>query len=263
MTKKRKQDDQQKQTDEKEKEKTQYKELEVFKKLKYIKLNFTKNKRIDEKWFKLIDEAAIKMGHIMTIGSRLMQYYIVYCLKNNLTLPEKKDIRSIFMSMCYEKETNNNIHQDIIKKFLEKTKVNLFLPEPKGLAAIITHSIKNFETHFIRYHTEAIQAHYKWFIKEKYQITKKQAKWFTETFWPQTKSQEEIKELKEQEKYLSQIQLERRKEIKEKLKEEIDILKNIQLNHLHDFIHFHYQILLKMNEIPSNKKNMDHDTYHK
>lgn len=207
----------------------------------------------DNEWKRLFEYASLEMSKLAYLGSTLFNLHLLRLLNSNEFSSLSKDffkksanMRSWFVGVSPDaKKTKDEFLSESIKMWKDTFSIDQDLPSMVGLQSIVNGQYETYYTCFKNYHTFAIRNHFSWYIKDKYDVSKKTAINISEVFF-KVKNE---KELDNDDEY--QIKLDdKSNEILEKEKE---IFEDFDVESLKDRINIHF--LIQDSVVKSNKED--------
>ena len=210
----------------------------------------------DNEWKRLFVYATLEMSKLAYLGSTLFNLHLLRLLESkefNL-LPKdffKKsaNMRSWFVGVSPDaNKTKDEFLKESIRIWKDTFPKEQDLPSMAGLQSIVNGQYETYYTCFKNYHTFAIKNHFSWYIRDKYDISKKRSVAISEVFFNDIKEKE--KDLEDDDE---QVEIKLDNESCKILEKEKEIFEDFDVESLKDRISIHYMIQGSI--IKSNKED--------
>jgi len=207
----------------------------------------------DNEWKRLLVYGTLEMSKLAYLGSTLFNLHLLRLLNSKEFSLLSKDffkksanMRSWYVGVSPDaKKTKDEFLDESIKIWKDTFPKEQELPSMVGLGSIVNGQYETYYTCFKNYHTFAIRNHFSWYIKDKYDVSKKKSMVISEAFF---KVKNEV-ELDNNDEY--QITLD--DEADKILEKEKEIFKKFDVESLKDRISIHF--LIQDSVVKSNDKD--------
>lgn len=199
----------------------------------------------DNEWKRLFIYASLEMSKLAYLGSTLFNLHLLRLLESkefdllpNDFFKKPANMRSWFVGVSPDaRKTKDVFLQETIAIWKNTFQSGQGSPSLLGLQSIVNGQYETYYTCFKNYHTFAIKNHFSWYIRDKYDISKKRSVAISEVFFNDMNQKENDLEDDDEQ---PEIKLD--DESYKILEEEKETFEDFDVKSLKDRISIHYMI---------------------
>ena len=137
----------------------------------------------DNEWKRLFIYASLEMSKLAYLGSTLFNLHLLRLLESkefdllpNDFFKKPANMRSWFVGVSPDaKKAKDDFLRESIENWKDTFQSEQERPSLFGLQSIVNGQYETYYTCFKNYHTFAIKNHFSWYIRDKYDISKKRS----------------------------------------------------------------------------------------